>query len=184
VSQVNNISAQSESLQEANTIISSIAARTNLLAMNAAIEAAHAGDAGRGFSIVADEIRKLAEQSAGQSKTIGNSLKGVLESIKSVVLTTSETEKTFEKVINHVQVIGALELEVNNALTEQKTGVGQILEALSNMKQVTVDVREGSEEMKKSSDLLQYEIKKLNEINSEVTQSMVEVKIGAAGIQP
>lgn len=183
LSQVNSISEQSESLQEANTIISSIAARTNLLAMNAAIEAAHAGEAGRGFSVVSDEIRKLAEQSAVQSKTIGNSLKGVLESIKSVVVTTSETEKTFEKVINHVQVIGPLELEVNNALTEQKSGSGQILEALSTMKQVTVDVRDGSTEMKISSDLLQNEIKKLNEINSEVTQSMVEVEVGAAEIQ-
>lgn len=183
LSQVNSISEQSESLQEANTIISGIAARTNLLAMNAAIEAAHAGEAGRGFSVVSDEIRKLAEQSAVQSKTIGNSLKGVLESIKSVVVTTSETEKTFEKVINHVQVIGPLELEVNNALTEQKSGSGQILEALSTMKQVTVDVRDGSAEMKISSDLLQNEIKKLNEINSEVTQSMIEVEVGAAEIQ-
>ncbi len=181
--QVKNISQKSEALQEANTIIAGIAAQTNLLAMNAAIEAAHAGDSGRGFSVVADEIRKLAEQSAVQSKTIGVSLKEVLGSINSVVDTTSETEKTFEKVIGHVKLIGPLETQVKEALVEQRTGSSQILEALSAMNQITLDVTDGSRDIKVSSDLLVREIETLNRITGEVTGSMGEIESGVRRIQ-
>jgi len=92
---VRAVSGQSEHLLETNEIIDSIASQTNLLAMNAAIEAAHAGDAGKGFSVVSDEIRKLAESSSEQSKVIAGELKKVVNTISTIVDASATADEAF-----------------------------------------------------------------------------------------
>ena len=94
------IEEQSKTLLEASTVIQNIASQTNLLAMNAAIEAAHAGETGKGFSVVADEIRKLAEDSNKQGKNITQNLKGVLESIQTVANSTELLQKKFNEIFS------------------------------------------------------------------------------------
>ena len=128
--QIELISGQSEMLADANTAIANIASQTNLLAMNAAIEAAHAGDAGRGFSVVADEIRKLSETSAAQSKTIGEQLKKIQDSIHTVVAVSGESGTAFASVSEKIQETDALVLQIKNAMSEQLDGSKQIGEAL------------------------------------------------------
>ena len=91
---IKQIESQSKILQDANQAIGSIASQTNLLAMNAAIEAAHAGESGKGFSVVADEIRKLSETSTVQSKTISEQLKKIQNSIHDIISASSETKST------------------------------------------------------------------------------------------
>ncbi len=144
---IEEIETQSQMLQDANTAIANIAAQTNLLAMNAAIEAAHAGEAGKGFSVVADEIRKLSLTSTMQSKTIGEQLDKIKTTIAQVVVTSSDTKKTFKDLSDHIDVTNHIVRQIRSAMQEQHEGSQQIIEALHNMGDATSEVKDASVQM-------------------------------------
>ncbi|MDR1127710.1 MAG: methyl-accepting chemotaxis protein, partial [Treponema sp.] len=102
---IQEIARESEGLLEINAVMENIASQTNLLSMNAAIEAAHAGEAGKGFAVVADEIRKLAESSGEQSKTIGTVLKKIKESIDKITKSTDSVLGKFEAIDGGVKTV-------------------------------------------------------------------------------
>ena len=116
------IEEQSQSLLQASSMISNIASQTNLLAMNAAIEAAHAGEAGKGFSVVADEIRKLAEDSGKQGKAITANLKQVISSIHKIAESTSNLQKKFNEIYSLTKTVDQQEHVIMNAMQEQSDG--------------------------------------------------------------
>jgi methyl-accepting chemotaxis protein len=169
---IREIVDQSQALQEANRIIATIAAQTNLLAMNAAIEAAHAGDAGRGFSVVADEIRKLAENSSEESRKIGAELKQIVETIDHIVKNAGALEQSFAQISTRVNETGKLVLDVDNAIREQKDGASQILEALKVMNDVSAQVSAGSAEMSQGNESMLKEIGALQSQAGEIAGSV------------
>jgi len=151
---VAGIAERSRSLQDANSTIAGIASRTNLLAMNAAIEAAHAGEAGRGFSVVADEIRKLAENAANQSRAIRKDISEVLTTIDGVVESTDRLGKAFGKVETNIDETGKLVSEVRMSMSEQRQGSDQLLSLIQNLNALTIQVRDGSAEMAEGNETL------------------------------
>lgn len=177
-----HIAERSEALQEANTVIAAIASQTNLLAMNAAIEAAHAGEAGKGFSVVADEIRRLAETSAEETRTIKTELAQVKAAIEEVVAASHASEDSYAKVADRVVATETLVREIQAAMGEQRQGAAQILEALKTMNEITVQVRTGSQEMSAGNGAVLGEMERLLDAAQDINESMNEMALGAEEI--
>jgi methyl-accepting chemotaxis protein len=166
---------QSQALQEANKIIAAISAQTNLLAMNAAIEAAHAGEAGKGFSVVADEIRNLAVNASAESKKIGTELKQISKTIDLIVKDAEASSVAFVEVSNRINETEKLVIEVDNAIREQKTGAGQVMESLRVMNEITAKVSGGSQEMARGAQTMLQGIDTLQGSAGEIETRMKEM---------
>jgi len=176
---IQEISRESEGLLEINSVMENIASQTNLLSMNAAIEAAHAGEAGKGFAVVADEIRKLAENSSEQSKTISTVLKKIKESIDKIIHSTENVLSKFEAIDSGVRIVAEQEESIRNAMEEQGEGSKQVLEAIGQVNEITQQVKDGSGEMLEGSKEIIHEGKNLEMVTQEITGGMNEMSIGA-----
>jgi methyl-accepting chemotaxis protein len=177
--QIIEIENQSKLLSEANKVIANIASQTNLLAMNAAIEAAHAGEAGKGFAVVADEIRKLSETSTVQSKRIGAELNLIVQTIKKVVEASTKSKESFDLVSNLISDTDDLVRTIRAAMEEQQEGSKQILESLQLMNNSTLEVKTAGQEMKTGNEMILSEIQNLQNTTLVIKESMTEMSAGA-----
>jgi methyl-accepting chemotaxis protein len=176
---IQEIARESEGLLEINAVMENIASQTNLLSMNAAIEAAHAGEAGKGFAVVADEIRKLAEGSGEQSKTISTVLKKIKGSIDKITRSTDNVLNKFEAIDTDVKTVSEQTENIRSAMEEQGTGSQQILEVIGQLNDITLMVKGGSDKMLESSREVISEGKNLERATTEITNGMNEMATGA-----
>ncbi|GHU47238.1 methyl-accepting chemotaxis protein [Spirochaetia bacterium] len=176
---IQEIARESEGLSEINAVMENIASQTNLLSMNAAIEAAHAGEAGKGFAVVAGEIRKLAESSSKQSKTISAVLKKIKTSIDKITVSTNSVLNKFEAINHGVRTVSEQEENIRSAMEEEGQGSRQIMESIGQLNEVTRMVRSGSEEMFEGSRQVITEGRNLEMATAEITSGMNEMAAGA-----
>ncbi|MDR1253186.1 MAG: methyl-accepting chemotaxis protein [Treponema sp.] len=176
---IQQIARESEGLLEINAVMENISSQTNLLSMNAAIEAAHAGEAGKGFAVVADEIRKLAESSGEQSKTISAVLKKIKDAIDKITRSTEAVLDKFETIDGGVRTVSEQAENIRNAMEEQSIGSQQILDVISQLNELTQKVKGGSLEMLEGSREVIQESKNLEMVTQEITDGMNEMATGA-----
>ena len=179
VSDIQEIARESDGLLEINSVMENIASQTNLLSMNAAIEAAHAGEAGRGFAVVADEIRKLAESSSEQSKVIGNVLKKIKDSMDKITRSTDNVLNKFEAIDQGVRTVAEQEEGIRGAMDEQSRVSKQVLGASGQVSEITQQVKGGSLEMLEGSREVIMESKNLEKVTQEITSGINEMAAGA-----
>lgn len=182
VSSSEMISKESEGLIEATTIIQNIASQTNLLAMNAAIEAAHAGESGKGFAVVADEIRKLAEDSASQGKNITKVLGGLTELIKQISRDAQILQEQFSAILENTHKVKEQETLIISTMEEQNQDSQQVLDSMNKINEITGEVKRSSESMNISGQEISREMEKLSNVTMEISGSMNEMTIGIRDI--
>ncbi len=173
---------ESAALIEASNVIQNIASQTNLLAMNAAIEASHAGEAGKGFAVVASEIRKLAEDSDKQGKAITDSLNTLQEGIKTIANGAQVVQSQFADIFSLTGQVRNQETVIKSAMDEQASGSEQVLKAVQQITEITSNVRSGSKLMLQSSNEIIKDMTALAQTTEKFSSTMDDVAKSAARI--
>ena len=157
----NNMQSITECAQQMTEIISlidGIAFQTNILALNAAVEAARAGDHGKGFSVVAGEVRNLAHRSAEAAKSIKSLIDVTSNNVTQGVTVVAEAEKNMHEIVNGSGHVSKLMDEISASTSEQEKGISQITQALSELERVTQSNVAMVDELSGSSDVLKNQV--------------------------
>jgi len=172
---IQDVDANLDDVNEIVQVIMNISTQTNLLAMNAAIEAAHAGDAGRGFSVVAEEIRNLAEAVNEQSKNIKVNIENIVTMIKAASSESSTTLEAFKVINDGIVKMDTSLSEISNTMTEINSGGMQINEAVTRLRDISIQAKEASREIAESSRESSEASKAEIEISNFVRSSMADI---------
>ena len=179
---IQKINNSIDAIRNMISVIEDISSQTNLLSMNAAIEAAHAGEYGKGFAVVSDEIRKLAEASSQNSREIGTSLTEIIQNIKEATDSSDVTLTTFSKTVNEVEDLFSSMNEISQSMVELKSGGDQILQAMNSLQTMAIDVRQDSSSMNEQSQNVIQAVENVQAISGSVTSGINQVSGGVDNI--
>ncbi|WDI37513.1 methyl-accepting chemotaxis protein [Entomospira culicis] len=158
---------KSRTLYETNKVIEEISERTNLLAMNAAIEAAHAGDMGRGFAVVAEEIRTLATNSSEQLAISSENLNQVSSLITQIFKASRLLDGNFLQIEEGIASLNMQSTQVKESVYEQSRGTQSIVNALGSLKVASQDIRDKSELVKVTASGIAKHANELSKFNTQ-----------------
>jgi methyl-accepting chemotaxis protein len=137
VTTMSDIAANARRMAEIIVVIDGIAFQTNILALNASVEAARAGQQGRGFAVVAEEVRALAQRSAQAAREIRTLIEQSSERIESGTALADQAGHVIEDIVTRVRQVTQLMGDISAATNEQSTGIGQVDAAVGQLDQVT-----------------------------------------------
>ena len=170
---IKQVEDASKKVTEMVSVISQISSQTNLLAMNAAIEAAHAGEAGKGFAVVATEVRSLAESSSKSAKEINVQIKKMLSTVHNGVALSEKAGSMLNSISTDIEATTGLVKQIADAMTEQSIAANEILDSISSLVEETQSIRNNAIEQKRRNDTVRVEV-------DRNTQSIREIAKAAA----
>ncbi|MBI9098749.1 MAG: hypothetical protein JEY91_09740 [Spirochaetaceae bacterium] len=179
---VNEVTNFVNDIQSIAGIIQGISAQTNLLAMNAAIEAAHAGDSGRGFAVVADEIRKLSEASSLNSKLIAQTIKDVTIKINQTSDASISASSSFSDIESAVGKVNLSFGEILRSTRELSSASGQITGTMTELTGISNELNQSSHVIKSNMESLNSRLENVAQLSTEVTRGSTEIKEGTKEI--
>jgi len=175
INSFNEVIENFENIKEMTTVIDDIASQTNLLSMNAAIEAAHAGDAGKGFAVVADEIRKLAESSSSNAKNIGNRIIDLVKSIENTGNEVKRSGDSFQSIHQEIIEVSRAMEEISSSASELSEGSNEILTATSLLNSLTTKVSSGVEEVLNNHNIVNSDLSGITEASGNILSSLSSI---------
>src|SRR6056297_21926 len=175
---VDNLNARVSELKNIVQMINDIADQTNLLAMNASIEAAHAGESGRGFAVVAGEIRKLAESSSSNASQISDNLERNVERISELKSFTEHTVQLYQDIEGRAHEATEAFTEVSSTMDELSTGATEINNAVESLREITAEVKSGSADMTSGSESIRESTNNVEEVSQNVYHAVSEINTG------
>lgn len=179
---IRNLRSSVDEVVGAIEIINSIASQTNLLAMNAAIEAAHAGEAGKGFAVVADEIRNLSVSTASNSKEISDTLKNLVSQIEEAGQLSSGSGQAFGRIKDSVRQLTDAFGEISESTRELSQGVKDVLNSTENLKTLSNQIRGSSSEMQIGAQEINTTLLKTTEIARQVDEAVHSIYEGSKNV--
>lgn len=173
---ISDIVVDLDRINEVISIIDGISSQTNLLAMNAAIEAAHAGEAGRGFSVVAEEIRKLADATNENSKSIKAMVRGITSRMAGVLERSQKSRLAFTEVDQEVQATSLAMGEISSAMNELAQGSTEIMESMHELSDIVQELDNETEDMRKHTGHAVEGMKRIEEVSLVIKDGMAEIE--------